>query len=386
MKRLSMILSMVLVASVMFAQGIAFEPEGTLLPQAAAKAKKENKLVFVDCYTQWCGPCKKMARDIFPDAKVGEYMNAKFVNLKIDMEAAYAQGLSKEWQVSGYPTFIIFNADGKEIGRFMGGSDADKFISRVEEKSKIDAEAGSLEARWNSGDRDEAFLKEYLASLTATYKRDDADMVAETLLMNKEENFASDPELAAIFMKHINNPYALSFIYTAQNPAALKAAVGDRAVDMKINNVLSNYTNQLFVKKGDKVALDEDQFAAFQALLRRIKSDDADHYRLTVLITDAEKAGDLLTYVSLIEEYLATPGLEAPDMTLANWAKPFSAPGVNEDAKKRMIAVLRSRVAEIEAGNRQPQTQLGNMRLSRPTDELLRMIIQVMETGQVPMN
>ena len=88
MKRLSMILSMVLVASVMFAQGIAFEPEGTLLPQAAAKAKKENKLVFVDCYTQWCGPCKKMARDIFPDAKVGEYMNAKFVNLKIDMEAA----------------------------------------------------------------------------------------------------------------------------------------------------------------------------------------------------------------------------------------------------------------------------------------------------------
>ncbi len=58
MKRLSMILSLVLVASVTFAQGVAFEPDGTLLPQAAAKAKKENKLVFVDCYTQWCGPCK----------------------------------------------------------------------------------------------------------------------------------------------------------------------------------------------------------------------------------------------------------------------------------------------------------------------------------------
>ena len=51
-----------------------------------------------------------------------------------------------------------------------------------------------------------------------------------------------------------------------------------------------------------------------------------------------------------------------------------------------MISVLRSRVAEIEAGNRQPQTQLGNMRLSRPTDELLRMIIQVMETGEIPKN
>ena len=137
MKRLSVILSLVLVASVTFAQGVAFEPDGTLLPQAAAKAKKENKLVFVDCYTQWCGPCKKMARDIFPQEKVGKFMNERFVNVKIDMEASYAEGLSKEWQVSGYPTFIIFNADGKEIGRFMGGSDADGFISRVAEKSAV---------------------------------------------------------------------------------------------------------------------------------------------------------------------------------------------------------------------------------------------------------
>ena len=83
-----MILSLVLVASVTFAQGVAFEPDGTLLPQAAAKAKKENKLVFVDCYTQWCGPCKKMARDIFPQEKVGKFMNERFVNVKIDMEAS----------------------------------------------------------------------------------------------------------------------------------------------------------------------------------------------------------------------------------------------------------------------------------------------------------
>ncbi len=71
-------------------------------------------------------------------------------------------------------------------------------------------------------------------------------------------------------------------------------------------------------------------------------------------------------------------------MTLANWAKPFAAPGVDEAAKKEMIEVLRTRVADIEAGKRQAQTTVGNMRLSRPTDELLRMIIQTMETGQVP--
>ena len=384
MKRLSMIISLMLCTSMIFAQGVNFEPDGTTLAAAAAKAKKENKLVFVDCYTQWCGPCKKMARDIFPDAKVGQYMNPRFVNLKIDMEAKYAEGLSKEWQVTAYPTFIIFNADGKEIGRFMGGSDADGFIRRVEEKSAVDAATNSLEERWNNGERSDAFLKEYLASLTATYKRDDADMVAETLLNGKEETFAADKELADIFMKHVNNPFASSFIYTAQHPEALQATVGERAVEMKIMSVLNNYTNNLFVKKGVNTVLDENQFAAFQALLRRLKIENAEHYRLTVLISNAEKQGEYVDYVNYIKEYLATPELDASDMTLANWAKPFSVPGADETAKALMIEVLRGRVADIEAGKREAQTQIGNMRLSRPTDDLLRMIIQTMETGKLP--
>lgn len=384
MKKLSMIVSLMLMTSLMFAQGVEFEPEGTTLDKVIPKAKKEHKLIFVDCYTQWCGPCKKMARDIFPDTKVGNYMNPRFVNLKIDMEASYAEGLSKEWQVSGYPTFIIFNADGKEIGRFMGGSDADGFIKRVREKSTVDAAASSLEERWNQGERNDAFLKEYLASLTATYKRDDADMVAETLLNGKEEIFAANKDLADIFMKHVNNPFASSFIYTAQHPEALRAIVGERAVEMKIKSVLSNYINQLFVKKGVNTVLDESKFAAYQALLRRLNIEDAEHYRLTVLISNAEKQGEYADYVKYIKEYLATPGLDASDMTLANWAKPFSVPGVDETAKAQMIEVLRDRVAEIESGKRQGQSKVGNMKLSRPTDELLRMIIQTMETGKVP--
>lgn len=384
MKKLSIIMSLMLCTSMMFAQGIKFEQEGTTLDKAAAKAKKENKLVFVDCYTQWCGPCKKMSRDIFPDAKVGQYMNPRFVNLKIDMEAKYAEGLSKEWQVTAYPTFIIFNADGKEIGRFMGGSDADGFIHRVEEKSAVDAAANSLEERWNNGERNDAFLKEYLASLTATYKRDDADMVAETLLNGKEETFAADKELVDIFMKHVNNPFASSFIYTAQHPEALKATVGERAVEMKIKSVLGNYTNNLFVKKGVNTVLDENKFTAYQALLRRLKIEDADHYRLTVLISNAEKQGEYVDYVNYIKEYLNTPGLDASDMTLANWAKPFSIPNVDDTAKAQMIEVLRQRVADIESGKRQAQTRVGNMKLSRPTDDLLRMIIQTMETGKLP--
>ena len=50
------------------------------------KAKKEKKLIFVDCYTTWCGPCKMLARDVFTKDEVADFFNAHFVNAKFDME------------------------------------------------------------------------------------------------------------------------------------------------------------------------------------------------------------------------------------------------------------------------------------------------------------
>lgn len=51
-----------------------------------AKAEKENKLVFFDAYAVWCGPCKLMVKNIFPLETVGDFYNANFINVKIDME------------------------------------------------------------------------------------------------------------------------------------------------------------------------------------------------------------------------------------------------------------------------------------------------------------
>ena len=67
-----------------FAQGVEFRDISFAGALKAAKA--ENKTVFMDCYTSWCGPCKMMTNDIFPQEKVGKYMNENFVCVKYDME------------------------------------------------------------------------------------------------------------------------------------------------------------------------------------------------------------------------------------------------------------------------------------------------------------
>ena len=66
------------------AQGIKFVESS--FKEALAQAKQENKLLFMDCYTSWCGPCRLLANRVFPNDSIGQFFNTHFVSLKMDME------------------------------------------------------------------------------------------------------------------------------------------------------------------------------------------------------------------------------------------------------------------------------------------------------------
>lgn len=115
-------------------KGINFEE--LTLEQALAKAKKENKLVFLDAYAEWCGPCKMMDRTTFKSEKVGEAFNKSFINIKIDMEKGEGPLIARKYQVSAYPTFFILNPDGKMVKRVVGYHKEDQLLFQVKEHLK----------------------------------------------------------------------------------------------------------------------------------------------------------------------------------------------------------------------------------------------------------
>lgn len=130
-KNITIILSLALIAFLGFAftgknhspstekTGIAFF-EGTW-EEALKKAKDENKLLFVDAYAAWCGPCKILAKKYFVKEKVGEFYNANFINYKMDMEK-HAQGprLARQWKLTAYPTLYFVNTDETIVQKSVG--------------------------------------------------------------------------------------------------------------------------------------------------------------------------------------------------------------------------------------------------------------------------
>ena len=95
------------------------------------KAKKEKKLIFVDCYTSWCGPCKMLAKNVFTQDAVADYFNQNFVNAKFDMEKD-ADGviLKKQFGVKAFPTLVFVNPVTQEVvHRMVGAGTADWLIA-----------------------------------------------------------------------------------------------------------------------------------------------------------------------------------------------------------------------------------------------------------------
>lgn len=98
MKAILFVLFIFLGSICSFGQGIVFF-EGDY-NTALAKAKQEGKILFVDFYADWCGPCKKMAKDVFTLSVVGEYFKDRFVSIQIDTENPANKQLVKQCKIN----------------------------------------------------------------------------------------------------------------------------------------------------------------------------------------------------------------------------------------------------------------------------------------------
>lgn len=90
-------------------------PARHYLGRSRSQGQSRNKLIFIDFYTQWCGPCLNMAQTVFSLPTVGYYYNQTFINLKIDAEEGEGITLAKKYGVRSYPTYAFIDPATEEI-------------------------------------------------------------------------------------------------------------------------------------------------------------------------------------------------------------------------------------------------------------------------------
>ncbi len=130
------------------------------LSAALAKAGEAKKVVMVDFFTTWCGPCKKLDQETWPDARVSAWLGEHAVAIKLDAERE--REAAKQHRIGAYPTLLFLKSDGTELGRLVGFRPPETFLQQAGDllagKTPLDA----LKQKVAQGGEDDPMLRQDL--------------------------------------------------------------------------------------------------------------------------------------------------------------------------------------------------------------------------------
>lgn len=96
--------------------------------QVMKQAREQKKVIFLDAYASWCGPCKLLQKNVFTQKAVGDYFNKKFINVKMDMEKGEGPMLSQAYPLEAYPTLLFIDGNGRVVKKAIGYMSAEDLL------------------------------------------------------------------------------------------------------------------------------------------------------------------------------------------------------------------------------------------------------------------
>lgn len=237
------------------------------------KAKKEKKLIFLDAYTSWCGPCKMLAKEVFTQDAVADFFNRNFVNVQYDMEKdAAGEALKTRFGVRAFPTLVFVDPSTQQaVHRMVGAGTAEWLLAGAKMANDPQNNLCAMMRRYAEGERGNAFLSGYLSALSSAYMADEVAKVAAEYLDRLPAEQLATKDNWELIRRYVEDPLAEPLKKVMANREKFYVLAGKEVVEYKLDNSIRAAVTALAGwRPGAESAFDEQANADLIAYLQTI--------------------------------------------------------------------------------------------------------------------
>ncbi|UKJ07647.1 thioredoxin family protein [Solitalea lacus] len=230
--------------------------------EVLAEAKKQNKLIFFDAYTSWCGPCKVMSNTVFKTDSVADFFNQTFVNLKVDMEKGEGPQLKDKFGVSAYPTLMFIDGGGNVVHKIVGSAPVGEFMAESRKALNPNTTVTGLAMKFNKGDHSKETAMAYMKALETAYEHVKLGEVAKVYFDAQPQESLMESKNWELITRYLLDNSSTAFKYLFNRSNDLYALYGKGKVDSYFYKVFGTTTGALKKAYSTKNGIEEAEIKA----------------------------------------------------------------------------------------------------------------------------
>lgn len=308
MKKLFILCVSLFITGLTFSQTVFMENESWMAVKE--KAIKEKKMIFMDCYTSWCGPCKGLAQNVFPQKNVGDFLNTHFVCCKYDMEKGEGIALYKKYKsdIPGFPTMLVINpADESIVHKVVGYTEPDALIAALQDG--LDGKTlTAFQKRYDAGERSLELMKDYCKALDVAYDQDTKEKVVRAYVETMPLDSLKNKELFDMYLPYLVDAYTPQYEYVLKNldTYQYRLKMNRYDIESRLYRAMSDAVREIVKKtlentNADTLALMREKEETVKKLLLKYSVKGFNELYAKLAINDVRLQGDVVALDKMLE-------------------------------------------------------------------------------------
>jgi thioredoxin-related protein len=266
------------------------------LDELFKKAKSEKKAIYIDGYTNWCGWCKVLDKEVFTDNVFADTLHKYFIPVKLEMEKdSLGVIIARKFAIRSFPSALVINGDGYLVEIMKGYSPLDGY------KNRLNAVIKKLKNQEKVSGYSANFILKFPPFYYSTYpmpggKREKIDSVSLNTYLSKQKTWNNE-----IVWSILNTNY---FLLNTSNQQRLANNLQDFALMFGEDEVNSLYmrTQETNIQSLINAGNEADFINNLNEITKKIKSDN--DYEFTYKSEYYKKQKDYVKLVAIFDEYV----------------------------------------------------------------------------------